>query len=84
MIIFRASTTYTKIHRMKFKKYMPTLGLEPNTCSLHEHYHSTLAPGLVVNTSNFYKYRRHFADSEQSITLIQVFLQISRGIDVFA
>jgi hypothetical protein len=25
---------------MKFKKDMLTLGLEPNTCSLHEHQHS--------------------------------------------
>jgi hypothetical protein len=39
---------------------MPTLGLEPNTCSLHEYYYPTLPPGLLVNTSNFWKYRRQF------------------------
>jgi hypothetical protein len=45
---------------MKFKKDMPTLGLEPNTCSLHEHHHSTLPPGLQVNTIIVWKYRSHF------------------------
>jgi hypothetical protein len=39
---------------------MPTLGLEPNVCSLHEHQHSTLLPGLLVKMSNFWKYRHHF------------------------
>jgi hypothetical protein len=70
---------------MKSKKYMPTLGLEPNTCFLHEYQHSTLPHGLVVNTSTFVLLSNTWAVfSEQSLTLIHILLKISREIGVFA
>jgi hypothetical protein len=41
---------------------MPTLGLEPNTCSLHMYIykHHTLQPELLLNASNVWKNRLHF------------------------
>jgi hypothetical protein len=91
-VLFVRAQNTQKINIMKFKKDMPTLGLKPNTCSLHKHQHSTLPPGLLVNTSNFCKYRLHFRSAveqmgcrlEQSLTLIHVFLQIRINIVVFA
>jgi hypothetical protein len=82
-VLFVPAQRAQKVNGMTFKKDMPRLGLEPNTCSLHEHWYSTLPPGLLVNTSNFRKYRRHAVDSEPSLTLIHVFLQISKILDVW-
>jgi hypothetical protein len=67
---------------------MPKLGLEPNTCSSHELNYSTLPPGLLMNASNFRKYRRHFRSAVEHMgcrfgTVINInsrLLQISRGI----
>jgi hypothetical protein len=39
---------------------MPPLGLEPNTCSLHEFYHSTLQPELLLNTRKDWNNRLYF------------------------
>jgi hypothetical protein len=65
-VLFVRAQHTQKINRMKFNKDMPTLGLEPNTCSLH----STLSPGLLVNTSNVWKYRRHFRSAVEHMSCI--------------
>jgi hypothetical protein len=67
---------------------MRTLGLEPNTCSLHP----TIPSRLLVNTINVWKNRLHFRSAVEHMgcgfgTIINInwlFLQISRDIGVFA
>jgi hypothetical protein len=59
--LFMQAQHTQKINRIKFKKDMLALGLEPNTCFLHEQLHSTtVPPELRLNTSNVWKYRRLF------------------------